>query len=100
VDILAILMGWPALLAALILSVSGAWLGRPVLIWVAVALIAPVALYLSGSPAYPLVGIVPVLALVTSALTCRNPRKWPSAAGVTVYALFLAALAYIVIYQP
>lgn len=100
VDSVAILMGWPSLIAALLLSTLGAWLGKPALIWTAVVLIVPVALYLSGSPAYPFVGIVPVLALAIAALTCRKPGKWPGFAGVGVYAIFLAALAYIVINQP
>lgn len=93
-------MGWPALIAALLLAASGAWRGKPALIWVGVVLVAPVALYLSGSPAYPFVGAVPVLGLVASALTCRMHRKWPSVSGVIVYALFLASLAYVVINEP
>lgn len=98
-DIVAILVGWPALLAALLLSASGAWLGKPALIWVSVVLIAPMAIYLSGSPAYPFVGTIPVLGLVASALGCRMHHRWPSAAGVIVYAVFLAYLAYTVIDQ-
>lgn len=90
-------MGWPSLIAALLLSASGTWLRKPALIWASVVLIVPVSFYLSGSPAYPFVGIIPVIALVSSALTCRMARKWPSFAGVGVYAMFLAGLAYIVI---
>ena len=93
-------MGWPSLIAALLLSASGTWLGKPALVWTAVVFIVPVALYLSASPAYPFVGIVPLLALVIAALTCRKPGKWPGIAGVAVYAAFLAALAYIVTNQP
>ena len=99
-DLIAILMGWPALITALVLSAFGAWFGKPALIWVGVVLVAPMAIYLSGSPGYRFVGAIPLLGLVASALSCRMRRKWPSAAGVVVYALFLAYLAYIVINQP
>jgi predicted membrane channel-forming protein YqfA (hemolysin III family) len=97
VDIVAILMGWPSLIAALLLSASGTWLGKPALVWASVVLIVPVAFYLSGSPAYPFVGVIPVLALVASALTCRMVHRWPGFVGVGIYAFFLAGLAYLVI---
>jgi predicted membrane channel-forming protein YqfA (hemolysin III family) len=103
VDIVAILMGWPSLIAALLLSATGTWLGKPVLVWTAVVLIVPMAFYLSGSPAYPFVGIVPVIALVMSALTCRKPGSWLRFAGIgiylTFYLTFIAALAFVVIFQ-
>jgi predicted membrane channel-forming protein YqfA (hemolysin III family) len=76
VDIVAILMGWPSLIAALLLSATGTWLGKPALVWTAVVLIVPMAFYLSGSPAYPFVGTVPVLALLFDvhrrACVCRH----------------------------
>lgn len=96
VDLIAILMGWPSLLAALLLAAAGSRLGRPALIWTGIVLTLPMALYLSGSPRFPLVGIAPVLALTVAALTCRAPNRWPAIAGVSAYAAFLAALAYIV----
>jgi predicted membrane channel-forming protein YqfA (hemolysin III family) len=99
VDIVAILMGWPSLIAALLLSATGTWLGKPVLVWTAVVLIVPMAFYLSGSPAYPFVGIVPVIALVMSALTCRKPGSWLRFAGIGIYLTFIAALAFVVIFQ-
>jgi hypothetical protein len=100
VDVIAMLSGWPALMTALLSSAAGVWLGKPILAWAGVVLVAPVALYLSGSPAYPMIGTVPVIAVVSSALTCRRPRKWPGIAGVSIYALFLAALADIVVSEP
>lgn len=96
-DAIAFLLGWPALIAALLLAASGFWYRRAVLVWPAVVLVAPMALYLSGSPAYPLAGAVPLGALVLSALTCRGPRRWPSLAGVGIYAVFLGWLAYLVV---
>jgi len=97
---IAILMGWPSLVSALLLASAGVWSGKPVLIWIGAILIVPIALYLSASPAYPLVGLIPVGALVAAALTCRRPATWQSLVGVGVYSLFLLVLAAIVIDQP
>ena len=99
-DSLAILLGWPSLITALLLAAAGAWFRKPIPIWAGLVLTLPMALYVSGSPAYPFVGIFPVLALAVSALTCRGPGRWPSVGGVAVYAVFLAALAYLVLRQP
>jgi hypothetical protein len=96
VDIIAILAGWPSLITALLLAVSGVWFRKPALVWIGIVLTLPVAYYISGSPAYPFVGIAPVLALAVAALTCRAPKRWPGIAGVSVYAAFLAALAWVV----
>ncbi len=99
-DRLALLLGWPSLIAALLLAAAGAWFRSPVPIWVGLVLTLPMAFYVSGSPAYPFVGIFPVLALAASALACRRPSRWPGLAGVAVYAIFLAALACVVVRQP
>lgn len=99
-DVIAILMGWPSLTGALVLSSVGIWLRKPVLIWFGVVLITPMALYTSLSPAYPFVGIVPFVGLVTSALTCRWPRRWLSVTGVSLYGISLLLLAFIVINEP
>ena len=88
-------MGWPSLIAALMLASAGTWLRKPAPIWIGLVLILPVALYLSGSPAYPFAGIAPIAALVLAAVTCRLPGRWPSLAGVGVYLVFLLALAYV-----
>lgn len=95
-DNVAILLGWPALTAALLLSAAGARFEKPAMIWIALALTTPIAFYLSGSPTYPFLGIVPVLALTVSAVTCRMPRRWPCIAGIGAYAIFLAWLALLV----
>jgi hypothetical protein len=90
-------MGWPSLIAALLLVSAGAWFRKPAPIWIGLVLILPMALYVSGSPAYPFAGIIPVVALVVAAVTCRLPNRWPSLAGVGVYAVSLGGLAYIVV---
>ena len=95
-DIVAILAGWPGLIGALLLATTGTWLRRPALIWAGIVLTLPMALYLAGSPAYRFVGVAPVIALAVAAVSCRAPNRWPAIAGVGAYAVFLAALAYIV----
>lgn len=93
-------MGWPSLLAALLLAAGGTWYRKPAAIWAALALTLPMAWYLSGSPACPVAGIVPVFALGLSALTGTAERRWPSFTGVGIYTAFLLALAYRVVSQP
>jgi len=90
-------MGWPSLLAALVLTSAGAWSRKPAAIWVGLVLTLPMAFYVSGSPAYPFIGIAPVIALAAAAVTCRLPNRWPSLAAVGIYAMFLAGLAYLVV---
>jgi len=97
VDVVAILLGWPSLISALTLASAGAWFRKPAAIWAGLVLILPLAIYVSGSPAYPFIGIAPVVGLVVAAVTCRLPNRWPSLAGVGVYATFLVWLAYVVI---
>jgi hypothetical protein len=99
-DAIAILMGWPSLGTALLLSIAGAWSRKPVWIWIGVVLVIPMALYVSAMPAFPFVGVIPLFALVVAALTCRKTPRWPSLAGISVYAMFMLALAFIVINQP
>lgn len=96
-DVIAILMGWPSLGSALLLSGAGAWLQKPALVWIGVALTIPMALYLSASPAYPFVGLVPLVALVIAAVTCRTIPRWRSMGAVAVYGAFLLALAFLVV---
>lgn len=99
-DAIAILLGWPSLGSALILATAGVWTRKPVLIWIGVILVIPMALYLSASPAYPFAGLIPLAALVVAARTCRKNARWQSLVGISVYGVFLAALAFIVITEP
>ncbi len=99
-DVIAILMGWPSLGSALLLSMAGVWSRKPVWIWIGVVLVIPMALYVSATPAYPFVGLIPLVALVVAALTCHKTARWPSLAGISVYAMFVLALAFLVINEP
>jgi hypothetical protein len=98
-NLIGFLLGWPSLGVALLLASLGVWLARPALLWTALMLSAPVALYISGSPAAPLVGVVPMGALVVAARTCQNKPRWPSILSVAVYGACLASLGFIVMNQ-
>jgi hypothetical protein len=98
--IIAILMGWPSLAAALLLSAAGVWSRKPVLIWIGVILSLPMALYISATPRFPLVGFIPLVALVVAALTCRRNARWPTLTGIAIYSAFIVALAFAVFFEP
>ena len=58
----AILFGWPAILVALALSARGIMRAKPVLPLIALILVAPISLYIAGSPRFWWLGIcVPLL---------------------------------------
>lgn len=96
-NLIGYLLGWPSLAIALWLAIVGVWLAKPVMLWIALALSAPVALYLSATPLMPGVGVIPIGALLAAALTCDNQRRWPAVLSTSIYAACLVALAYIVI---
>lgn len=96
-NLVGFLIGWPSLVAAFGLTVAGAWRRKPALIWSAVVLSAPTAFYVSGAPAGPFAGVIPMAALVITALTCRGPSPWPARLSLGLYGGCLAALAYVVV---
>lgn len=85
------------MIMALVLALAGNLLRRPYLAWVGVVLTLPMGLYLSGSPAYPLSGLIPVSALGIAAGRCRDTQRWQAYTGIVIYALFLVALASLVL---
>lgn len=98
-DMIAILFGWPSLIGALLLSLTGVWYRKPGFVWIGALVTVPITLYLAAAPALPLVAIVPFAALIFAALTCRGTKRWQSWLGVGVYGAFCLTLAYVVIVQ-
>jgi hypothetical protein len=96
-DALAILLGWPSLIGAWFLASAAIWWQRPALAWLALALILPVAVYLSGSPAYPLSGVIPVAGLAVTASYCRRTVRYRSLSGLGIYTVFLTGLGLLVL---
>jgi hypothetical protein len=95
-DIVAVFLGWPSLLMAAGLAGLGAWRRRSMPVWLAILFSAPMAFYVSGSPAAPLIGLLPIAALTVTALTCGNHVRWPTWLSLGIYYSFLLALAGLV----
>lgn len=96
-EALALLLGWPSLLLAAGLAGYGVWRRKPIPVWLAILFSAPVAFYVSGSPAAPFVGFLPIAALAVTALTCRHRNRWPAGASLGVYYSCVMALAALVL---
>lgn len=96
VELIAILLGWPSLICAAGLALYGVWRETSTPVWIAALLCTPMALYISGLPAMPFVGAVPIVALALAAFACRFKTRWLSAFGLGIYYICLVALAYIV----
>ena len=96
-DSIAILLGWPSLIAALILAAIGSIYRSPVWLIVATALTLPMSLYLAATPAMPIIGLAPSAALAVTAYRCRTSPRWHSAIGVAIYSGFLFWLALLVV---
>lgn len=94
------MIGWPSLVSALVLAAVGIWVRKSAFLWVAIALSLPMGLYISATPRFPLVGFLPLAALVVAAFTVRRESRVAGIAGVTVYAVFLAALVQLVLNEP
>ena len=71
----AILFGWPAILVALGLAVSGIVRSKPRRPLIAIILVLPISLYLAGSPRFGWLGIsIPIL-LSGASIAVHYDRK-------------------------
>jgi hypothetical protein len=95
-NLLGLFLGWPSLFIALVLAALGSWWVKPGMMWFALVFSAPMSLYLSAAPAFPLVGVIPLAALTTGALMCGKPKRWPSMLSVGIYCAFYTVIAYFI----
>jgi hypothetical protein len=95
-DIVGVFLGWPSLALAAGLAGLGAWRRKPMPVWLAILFSAPTAFYISGSPAVPLIGLLPLAALTVTALTCSMGVRWPTWLSLGFYYSCLLALAGLV----
>jgi hypothetical protein len=95
-----ILIGWPALLAAVALSGFGIFNTRPWNLYLAAVLILPISLYLAGTPRLGLWAMLPPLALAAAGFALRKNR--PNVAWGLLFPVlgFYGWLLYIVQIQP
>ena len=71
----AILFGWPAVVVALALSVTGIVRKKPVLVLVAIILVGPISLYVTGSPRYWWLGLSIPLLLAGASIATHCQRR-------------------------
>lgn len=96
-NVVGLVLGWPSLSLALGLAVLGTWRARALPIWIAAVLSAPTAFYVSGAPAFPFLGVIPIGVLAIAAWTCRWSSPWPARLSVAAYGICLGALVYVVV---
>lgn len=75
----AILFGWPAIVVALALSVTGIVRRKPLLLLFAIILVGPISLYVTGSPRYWWLGLSVPLLLAGASIAIRfrqNTVAW------------------------
>ena len=89
-----IALGWPAMGVALLCSVLGIVRSRAWLLLVAVLLIAPVCLYLAGTPLIGWFGLAPLLLLCGAALAVRWDR---AAIAWALWAPVVGAAAWLIL---
>ena len=91
-----ILLGWPSLIGALLLSAGGVRYQKVALVWLALALTLPMSFYLLGATEAQWLGALPIIALLIAAVACHNQWTWLSWGGVAVYGVFVTGLALVV----
>jgi len=93
----AIIIGWPAILAALALCVIGLVRRKPGWLFVAAAVAAPFSLYLAGTPRFRWLGFFLPLLLMGAGIAVRNRRVDVGCALVALFACAAAWLAFVVL---
>ena len=91
-----ILLGWPAILIALILSVTGLVGTRPKWLFAAAIVIIPFSLYLAGTPRFRWFALVFPLLLIGASIAVRRSHHWLAWTLFIPFAGFFGWLAVIV----
>ena len=92
-----ILLGWPAILVSLALSVTGIVRRRPAWLVFAAIIVVPVSLYLLGTPRFRWIGpVLPVL-LFGASIAIRRSLPWLAWYFLVPFVGFFGWLAVIVI---
>ena len=96
-SIFPLMLGWPAMIVALILSGIAIHRQKIMLIWISMILLLPVSFYLTGSPGLGMFGLVPIGSLFFSAAAMHYQHRRLPWVGVTGCGLFVVTLLAIVL---
>ena len=91
------LLGWPAILVGLTLSVYGLFEKKPSLLYLAAGLILPVSLYLAATPRFAYFGLIAPIALLLAGICIKRFRIKLAFAFVLSVNLFFVWLAMVII---
>ena len=95
-DVLPVLLGWPAVVASVLAAALGLSQGRPAPLLVAALLVGPMSVYLAATPRFRWWGLFPVALYLVAAVAIRRNHKGLGAALVAVNAGFFWWLAFTV----
>ncbi len=91
-----ILLGWPAILVSLALSVLGIVRGRPAWLVVAAIVVVPISLYLAGTPRFRWIALVFPVLLFGARIAIRRSHLWLAWTLIVPFTGFFGWLAVIV----
>ncbi len=94
-----VLLGWPALLVALVLSGFGVFRKRPRYLFAAAILILPISLYLAATPRFAFAALLAPLVLLLAGLAIKRNKINLAIVMVLPVVLFFGWLALIVLQQ-
>lgn len=92
-----ILLGWPAIVVSIALSVMGIVRRRPAWLVVAAIVVVPISLYLAGTPRFRWIGLVFPVLLFGANIAVRRSHLWLAWSLFVPCAGFFGWLAVIVI---
>ena len=91
-----VLIGWPAIMIALALCVTGIVRAKPRWLIVAAVLITPISLYLAAMPRIRWIALVFPLLFVGASVAVRRSRQWLAWTLLVPLVGFFAWLAVVV----
>ena len=91
-----ILLGWPAILVSIALSVVGIVRSRPAWLVVAAIIVVPISLYLFGTPRFSWIALVFPLLLIGASIAVRRSHLWLAWTLFVPFAGFFGWFAVIV----
>jgi len=92
-----ILLGWPAVLVSLALSVLGIVRSKPVWLVVSAVAVLPISLYLAGTPRFSWVGLILPVLLFAASFAVRRSLLWLAWSCVAPVAGFFLWLGVIIL---